>query len=344
MIKLELFLAFHLLKGIGDKTKNELLIKHNYDIEKTISFLAKSREIHLPLNRAKRVIDLCQKEGIKILTIVDPYYPERLKEIQDPPVCLFAKGKIEVLKENFLAFVGTRRATHYGLSVTEKLISDLSCYRVGIVSGFANGIDTQAHKSALKYGLPTVAVFGCGVDVVYPKNNVKFYHQMLEKGCIISEFAPGTKPEPFRFPVRNRIISGISMGIVVVEAREKSGSMITLNCGLNQGRDIFAVPGRIFDKASTATNNCIKRGEAKLIMSAEDIVEEFSFVAISEKSDKFLKLSDEFVEKYLAEPKSIEDLIDESGLDYRELITKLSRLEIEGRVVKNGFNQYVKRA
>ena len=344
MNKKELFLSFHLLKGIGYKEKNRLLMKFNYSIEEVIKFLSKNGELLLPVNSARKIIDFCDRKEIQIIAIDSEYYPKRLKEIQDPPVCLFAKGDIEVLKEDFLAFVGTRRATPYGINATEKLISDLSGFRIGIVSGFANGIDSIAHKSALKFNMPTVAVFGCGVDVVYPRNNLKLYKKIVEQGCVISEFIPGTKPKPFHFPVRNRIISGISMGIVVVEAREKSGSMITLNCGLNQGREIFAVPGRIFDKASIATNSSIKRGEAKLVLSGEDIVEEFSFVAISEKSDKFLRLSDDFVEKYLSdEPKSLEDLIEECGLDYGALITRLSYLEIEGKVIKNGYNQYVKR-
>ena len=344
MNKKELFISFHLLKGMGYKAKKEVLIRFNYDIEKAIKSISKHNDIHLPLNTAKRVIDTCNKKGISIITIVDKFYPERLKEIQDPPVCLFAKGNLEVLKEEFIAFVGTRRATPYGIRATEKLVSDLSTYRIGIVSGFANGIDTIAHRSALKYSMPTVAVFGCGVDVVYPKNNGKLYSEILEKGCVISEFVPETKPEPFRFPIRNRLISGISLGIVIVEARKKSGSIITLNYGLNQGREIFAVPGRIFDNGSTATNSSIKRGEAKLITCGEDIVEEFSFVAISEKSDKFLKLSDEFVERFLSDsPKSIEELMEASGMNYTELITKLSLLELEGKVMKNGFNQYIKR-
>ena len=344
MINEELFLAFHLLKGIGYKTKNELLSRFDYDIEKSVAYLSQSGKFHLPVNSAKKIIEFCNKKRIKIITIKDEFYPKRLREIQDPPVCLFAKGNINVLKENYLAFVGTRRATDYGINVTEKLISDLSVFKVGIVSGFANGIDTVAHKAALKYNMPTVAVLGCGVDVIYPHNNLKLYREILKKGCIISEFVPGTKPEPFRFPIRNRIISGISMGIVVVEAREKSGSMITLRYGLDQGREIFAVPGRVFDKASIATNTSIKRGEAKLVMSGEDIVEEFSFVAISEKSDKFLKLSDDFVERYLSDrPKSLEELMEESGMDYGQLLTKLSYLELEGKVFKNGFNQYVKR-
>ncbi|BBB32205.1 DNA processing protein [Thermotomaculum hydrothermale] len=340
----ELFLAFHLLKGMGYKSKRDLLVNYNYDIEKTISFLSKKEEVYLPLKSARGIIEFCNKKGIKIITIQDEFYPERLREIQDPPVCLFAKGNIEILKENYLAFVGTRRATPYGINATEKLISDLSQYKVGIVSGFANGIDSIAHKCALKFNMPTIAVLGCGVDVIYPRNNLKLYGEIIEKGCIISEFVPKTKPEPFRFPIRNRIISGISMGVVVVEAREKSGSMITLNYGLNQGREIFAVPGRIFDKASIATNTKIKNGEAKLILSGEDIVEEYSLVAISEKSDKFLKLSDDFVEKYLSDrPKSLEELMLESGMNYEQLITRLSFLEVEGKVMKNGFNQYTKR-
>ena len=339
---IELFLAFHLLKGMGFKSKKEVLENFNYDIKKTIDFLSK-KGADIPTKKANSLIDFCGKKGIKVLHINNEFYPKRLKEIQDPPVCLFVKGNVEILKENFLAFVGTRRATSYGIRATESLISDLSIYKVGIASGFANGIDTASHKSALKYGLPTVAVFGCGVDVVYPRNNFKLYGEIVEKGCVVSEFPPDTKPEPFRFPVRNRIISGMSMGIVVVEAREKSGSMITLNYGLNQGREIFAVPGRIFDKASIATNTRIKNGEAKLVLSGKDITEEFSLVAISEKSDKFLKSEDDFTERYLSDPKTVEELIEETKMDYGALITKLSMLEIEGKVIKNGLNQYVKR-
>lgn len=337
------FVAFHLLKGMGFKGKKELLERFNFDFRK-ITDILNLNKIKLPLKLADKVLNDCENKGIEILTLKDDFYPRRLKEIQDPPSCIFVKGKKEILKMHQIAFVGTRRASVYGINATEKIIADLSRYSVSIASGFASGIDTAAHKSALKNKIPTVAVFGCGVDVIYPRSNEKLYAKIMENGCIISEFPPGTKPEPFRFPVRNRIISGISIGVVVVEAREKSGSMITLQHALNQGREVFAVPGRIFDKGSISTNNRIKNGEAKLILNGEDIAEEFSFVAISEKSDKFLKLSDDFVESHLSEsPKTVEELLGETGMDYGELITKLSLLELEGKIVKNALNQYVKR-
>ena len=337
------FIAFHLVKGIGFKGKKELLERFNFDFKK-ITELLKANKISLPFKLADRVLEKCEKKEIEVITFKDSFYPQRLKEIQDPPVCLFVKGKKDVLKMHQIAFVGTRRASVYGIGATEKLISDLSRYCVSIASGFANGIDTAAHKSALNNKMPTVAVLGCGVDVIYPRSNEKLFYKLIEKGCVISEFPPGTKPEPFRFPVRNRIISGISLGVVVVEAREKSGSMITLQHALNQGREVFAVPGRIFDKGSISTNNRIKNGEAKLVLNGEDIAEEFSFVAISEKSDKFFELSDDFVESYLSDsPKTIEELLGETGLDYGQLITKLSLLELEGKIIKNALNQYVKR-
>ncbi len=339
----EKYLTLHLFKGIGNKRKKELLERFNYNIDEVLLFLKKELKKVQKFNEVEKALNSCEKKRILIVSIVNSIYPKRLKEIQDCPVCLFVKGRAELLKEEYMAFVGTRRATTYGLKATEYLISGLSNYRIGIASGFANGIDTAAHTIALKSGMPTVAVFGSGVDIVYPKNNEKLYEKMIEKGCIISEFPPGTKPEPFRFPVRNRIISGISLGVVVVEAREKSGSMITVNFALNQGREVFAVPGRIFDRASISTNLKIKNGEAKLVLSAEDIIDEFSFVAIYKKSDKFIELSDAFVEKFLSTPKSVEELINECGMGYSELITKLSMLEVEGKIVKNQYNQYMKR-
>jgi len=207
------------------------------------------------------------------ITRSDPRYPALLREIFDPPILLFARGRLELLQPFHFAVVGTRRPTPYGLAVAEKLSADLARAGLTIVSGMARGIDTYAHKGALSAGGDTVAVLGCGVDVVYPSENRKLAGDLAAKGLILSEFAMGATAFPQNFPVRNRIISGISSGVLVVEGAQYSGSAITAKLALDQGREVFAVPGNITSKASWGPNLLIKQG-AKLIQDWNDVIVE----------------------------------------------------------------------
>lgn len=211
--------------------------------------------------------------AVSLVALSDERYPARLREIFDPPVALFVRGRVELLGSLMLAVVGTRRPTPYGLAVTERLAADLARAGLTIVSGMARGIDTAAHKGALSVGGDTVAVLGCGVDVVYPSENRRLVTELVEKGLVVSEFPMGAPAYPQNFPIRNRIISGMSAGVVVVEGAEYSGSSITARLAMDQGRDVFAVPGNITSKLSWGPNLLIKQG-AKLVQEWNDVVAE----------------------------------------------------------------------
>jgi DNA processing protein len=211
--------------------------------------------------------------GAVVIPFTDPGYPLRLKDIFDPPPMLFARGRIELLGELAIGIVGTRRPTAYGTTVAARLAKDLSCAGLTIASGMARGIDTAAHKAALEARGGTVAVFGCGVDEVYPSENRKLAEQIAREGLIVSEFPMATPPYPQNFPIRNRIISGISLGILVVEGGQYSGSAITAKLAAEQNREVFAVPGNITSKMSWGPNLLVKQG-AKLVQEWNDVVVE----------------------------------------------------------------------
>jgi DNA processing protein len=214
-----------------------------------------------------------QQWGAVLVTIADPCYPSPLREIFDPPILLFARGRVELLQSNMLGVVGTRRPTPYGVAATERLSADLAHAGLTIVSGIARGIETAAHKGALSAGRDTIAVVGCGADVVYPSENRKLTEDLALKGLIVSEFPMGAAAIPQNFPVRNRIISGMSVGVLVVEGAQYSGSAITARLAMDQGREVFAVPGNITSRLSEGPNLLIKQG-AKLVQDWTDVVAE----------------------------------------------------------------------
>jgi DNA processing protein len=226
-------------------------------------------------------LELAQQEcakaaefGAKIIALDDPAYPPRLKEIYDPPVVLFVRGNVEVLSKPGLALVGTRHPTPYGLGMAERLSKDLAARGLVIISGMARGVDTASHRGAIAANGKTIAVFGTGIDVIYPKENSRLAEQILALGgALISEFPMGAFPAPQNFPIRNRIISGMSAGVLVVEAAEYSGTRITARCALEQNRDVYAVPGNVTNKNSWGPNTLIKQG-AKLVATWEDVWEE----------------------------------------------------------------------
>jgi DNA processing protein len=209
----------------------------------------------------------------EIVTMGDPRYPSALREIFDPPVLLFARGRVELLQSLAVAVVGTRRPTPYGLAVAERLSGDLAHAGLTIASGMARGVDTAAHRGALAAGGDTVAVLGCGVDVVYPSENRRLAADLTVKGLLVSEFPMGAVAFPQNFPIRNRIISGISLGVLVVEGAQYSGSAITAKLAMDQGREVFAVPGNITSKLSWGPNLLIKQG-ARLVQDWNDVVSE----------------------------------------------------------------------
>jgi DNA processing protein len=224
---------------------------------------------------AVRQQEIMREKGAECVPLTDPRYPQRLRQIFDPPVLLFARGRIEMLGSLMLGVVGTRRPTPYGLAVAERLAADLARAGLTVVSGMARGIDTAAHHGALSAEGDTVAVLGCGVDVIYPSENRRLAGLIAEKGLIVSEFPMGSPAYPQNFPIRNRIISGMSAGVLVVEGAQYSGSSITARLALEQGREVFAVPGSIVSKMSWGPNLLIKQG-AKLVQDFNDIVEELT--------------------------------------------------------------------
>lgn len=210
----------------------------------------------------------------KVISIKDPEYPSSLKQIYDPPGFLYMLGTIEQADHDSIAIVGTRNPTEYGKKVTEVLCTGLVQSGFTIVSGMARGIDTVAHSTTVQCGGRTLAVIGCGVDIVYPQDNIRLSQQIKQSGAILSEYHIGVKPEAGNFPKRNRIISGMTLGTVIVESSTSGGAMITASYALDQNREIFAVPGPVTEKRSSGTNNLIQQGRAKLVQSVEDIIEE----------------------------------------------------------------------
>ncbi|MGA8500563.1 MAG: DNA-processing protein DprA [Candidatus Sulfotelmatobacter sp.] len=223
---------------------------------------------------AREEIARAAAAGVTVVSLEDPCYPSRLKEIYDPPLVLYVRGNPEVLTQPGIAMVGTRHPTPYGSGMAERLACDLAAQGLVIISGMARGVDTASHRGAISAKGKTVAVFGTGVDVIYPKENSRLSEQILALGgALISEFRLGTFAAPQNFPIRNRILSGMSVGVLVVEAAEYSGTRITARCALEQNRDVFAVPGNVTNKNSWGPNTLIKQG-AKLVATWEDVWED----------------------------------------------------------------------
>ena len=286
-----------------------------------------------------------QKESIDIVSICEEEYPRALKEISSPPAVLYIKGRLPNSCLTHVAVVGTRRATLYGRKIAERLCSQLAERGIVVVSGMARGIDTCAHKGAVHSGGYTVAVLGCGLDIVYPKENQELMEQIIERGAVISEFPLGTPPERTNFPARNRIISGLSRGVLVVEAPEKSGALITADFALEQGREVFAVPGPINSANSRGCHSLLKQG-AKLTENVQDILEEletgfqytFPFSQEEENSHSMPGTSDREMEEVIAllagGPAAVDEICEETGKSPSELNRVLTKMELEGLIIK----------
>jgi DNA processing protein len=227
-----------------------------------------------PLSDAAKELALVQAAGVRLLTWDEPQYPVRLREIYDPPPLLYVRGNVELLARHSISIVGARRPTPYGNQMAERLGRDLAERGLVVMSGLARGIDSSAHKGALSSTRgATIGVLGCGIDVVYPKENKKLFVDMEQRGAIITEFPMGTFPAPQNFPIRNRIIAGMGLGVVVVEGAQYSGSLITARLAMEFGREVYGVPGNATQPSSFGPNQLIKQG-AKLVTGWEDVIEE----------------------------------------------------------------------
>lgn len=307
------------------------------------------------LQRAQADIDRAAREGVSIVTVKDPAYPERLRKIYDYPPLLYIKGTLTP-EDIPVAVVGSRNASPYGRFVTERLCRELAHRGVTVVSGLARGIDTCAHRGALAGRGRTIAVMGCGIDVIYPLDNRKLHGEIISNGAVVTEFPFGTEPDRPHFPARNRIISGMSLGVLIVEAGEKSGSLITAQCALEQGREVFAVPGSIDLPGSRGTNKLLRQG-AKLVERVEDILEEIlpqlehrpavpqreksgpgsmpaaqtppasGREALTEKESRLLGFITE-------KPQDVDTIINRSGLAAAEVLATLLSLELKGHVLQ----------
>ncbi len=269
-------------RNVFESSANELKQVEGISLKNAESILRFCRNSDNQLKDYEKLELKMDKLGIGAVSYIDKDYPQLLKKIYDPPVVLYFKGANagKILKDgldNCIGIVGTRTPTDYGRKICEYFSNELSSIGITVVSGFARGIDTAAHKSVLSNKNAegkTAAVFGCGVDVVYPPENKKLYDSIVENGIIFSEFEISAKPDSMNFPRRNRIISGLSLGVVVIESGKEGGALITARCALDQGREVYAVPGDVNSKYSKGTNDLIKNGQAKLVENVNDILEE----------------------------------------------------------------------
>lgn len=294
----------------------------------------------------KRVNELYKKD-IQVLVMSSPDYPKLLAQISDPPICLYLVGDKTIFSKNddhFFAVVGTRRITSYGKQITQQLVSGLVDYGFVIVSGMALGVDAAAHWAAINAGGKTVAVLGCGVDIIYPPANKSLYDTIVKSGgAIVSEFPPGMTTLPGFFVSRNRIVSGLSRGVLVVEGAEQSGTLITARYAAEQGRDVFAPPSPITSPLSQAPNKLIKQG-AKMVTDITDIIEEYNLTVKTETKNAALSgltgIERNVVEALVDEPHTADDLRDKLQVPIDAILNTLTMLELNGAVAKNEEGKY----
>ncbi len=319
--------------------------KYNLKIlsPKLIAVLSNSKE-----SFEEKLLKKLHDENAQIITIFDENYPYKLRQISGAPYVLYYKGSLKDIDNLSLAVVGSRKATSYGKWTAEKFTRELSQLGVNIISGLASGIDTIAHKTALSSKAKTVGVIGCGINIIYPKSNEKLYNEIVEKGgTVITEYTFGMEPMPNNFHDRNRIISGLSDGVLVIEAQERSGTLITAGHAANQGREIFAVPGNIDSLYSKGTNSLIKDG-AKITASIDDIIEEI--LELKERVDHnknfidYSKLSEQeiiILNCLQSGSKSIYEINEETELDTGILLSRLTFLEMKGVIAQIPGNRFI---
>lgn len=303
------------------------------------------------LMKARRELDLdarleqITRTGVHLLTIEDDDYPPLLAHAPNAPPLLYVRGTLSSTDDWAIAVVGTRSPTTYGKEATHQIVTELARNGVTIVSGLASGIDSVAHKAALEADGRTIAVLGCGVDIIYPDRNRALAEQIIEHGALISDYPIGTRPLGANFPPRNRIISGLSRGTLVTEAGEKSGALITVEFALEQGRDVFAVPGSIFSQKSKGVHALLRNG-AVLASGAQDILEELNMTAVSMQQEVAAVLPEDPTEATLLlhlskEPQHVDALCRASGMAAPQVAATLAMLELKGYVRQVGTMEFV---
>jgi DNA processing protein len=354
---IEAWIALDLLPAIGPRTAQRLLQIYGTPetiLAKPISELKglgilNKKQLDSLANgpddkRVKEV--LCKLDSLNAYAIClsDPAYPQILKEIDDPPSVLYVKGSLDDV-EPAVAIVGTRYPSHYGKDMAFRLSQSLSVQGISVISGLARGIDAQAHLGALDGVARTVAVLGSGIDVVYPPEHVKLFDSIAAKGAVITEFPPGTSPDAKNFPRRNRIISGLCQGVIIVEATLRSGAMITARYALEQGKLIMAVPGNVTNVRSQGTHQLIRQG-AVLIQDSDDVLAEIApqIKGLLEKFKPSLTETDDILTLVAASPLSIDDIAIQLNIDIMEASRRVSMLELTGSVERIEGNRYALRS
>jgi DNA processing protein len=354
------WLALALTPGLASRLSARLLREFGSPEEVFRAPLGRLEACRLPAPVAQAVFkkqsfkraekELAQTQRIdrcRLLNWTEPEYPQTLLEIYDPPVMLYVRGDAQILNQPSIGMVGTRRPTLYGTQMAERLGRELAARGLIIVSGMARGIDAISHQGVMAVNGRAVGVLGTGIDVCYPKENRKLYEKVLERGAIISEFPLGTHPAPENFPVRNRIVAGMPLGVVVVEGAQYSGSLITARLAMEFGREVFAVPGNVTQPVSFAPNQLIKQG-AKLVTNGEDVIEELptpvravlvrAEAPEAEQRNLLAAASLNSSEKKIYDllsvddPKHIDDIVENSGLNSSEVLATLFDLEMKGIV------------
>jgi DNA processing protein len=357
MSNLRYWVGFNIVRGVGP-TRLRALLDHFGDIER--AWHAPSGELRRAgldrrslenLLAARAALDLDHEvekvvaAGAQVLTWESPAYPRLLLEIPAPPPVLYVKGTLTEEDGWAVAIVGTRRASAYGKEVTRRLARTLARSGITIVSGLARGIDAEAHQAALEAGGRTIAVLGCGIDRVYPSEHRKLASEIVESGALVSDYSLGTEPEGKNFPPRNRIISGLSLGVLIPEAGKGSGALITADYAAEQGRDVFAVPGSVLMHGSGGTNALIQDG-AKVVLGPEDILEELNLAMVAEQAEARQVLPADETEAALlthlsAEPTHVDDLQQQVGLPIAQVTSTLALMELKGMVRQVGGMKYV---
>lgn len=338
--------VYALLKKLGDPEKIFGLSKRKL---RTVEGIGEASALSLltfnKWDEVDAILDQTEKSGSKLLSLADPEYPALLKQIYDPPILLWFKGNADALSLPGIAVVGTRNTSAYGRNMAKKLTGELAEQRLCIFSGLAYGIDALAHTAALEHGAPTVAVLGSGIDNVYPRKHTGLANDIVRSGgAVITEFPPGTNPDAGNFPVRNRIVSGMSLGVLVIESGIKGGSMITADLGLDQNREVFALPHPLGNPSGTGCNYLIKRGAAKLVQTVDDVLEELPVQHNSSTEKEQEKTKPAWRELELNElSKSIcsvletkafqvDELSEKIGVNTSKLLVQLLQLEMDGLV------------
>jgi DNA processing protein len=351
------WVGFNLVKGIG-AVRLQALMRHFGDLElawqapiDALQAAGLSPKLAERVTQVRASVDLekymarAAAQGIHILTWDDEAYPSRLKEIDQPPPVLYVRGTLTVEDSWAVAVVGTRRVSAYGRQVTEELATFLANNGVTVISGLARGVDAIAHQSALKAGGRTVAVLGSGVDRIYPPEHAQMAAKMMTSGAVVSDYAPGTPPDASNFPPRNRIISGLSLATVVIEAGETSGALITAQFAVDQGREVFAVPGNILAPQSKGTNRLIQQG-AHPLLAARDLLEVLNLTRVTEKREARKILPSDDVESSLMnvlshEPLHMDEICNQTGLPIERVSATLVMMELKGLVRQVGGMNYV---